>query len=123
MNYVFDYTSNVAVLLRIVEGSKLCRSLVKASVSRFLRRSASTLPSPGVVQYGRTEDGSTTLPLIADHATHLGLLYMTVSYCSSSIIRANTDQGNSKYLAMQVVGAEKESFVGLASPDTSAALN
>jgi len=106
VDYVFNYTSNVAVLLCIVEGSKLRRSLIKASVGRCSRRSASILPSTGVVQYGRTEDGSTTLPLIADHATHLGLLYIIVNYCSSSIIRVNTYQGSSKSLAIQVVDAE-----------------
>ncbi len=44
VDYVFNNTSNVAVLLSIIKSSKLRGSLVQASVGRCLRMLASSLP-------------------------------------------------------------------------------
>ena len=73
VNDVFNDTSNVTVLLCKVKRSKLCWSLVQARMGRWSWnvRCDSSLR---VLEMGRTEYGSTTLPLVADHSTHLYLL-------------------------------------------------
>lgn len=68
---------------------------------------------------GRTENGTTSFPLVPDHSTHRGLLNMAVSYVTSTIA-ACTDQK----LSMRFVAGSHLNFVGeLACPSTSGALN
>lgn len=100
VNDVFHYTSKVTVLFCEVECSELRWSLIQASVGRWSCILGAS-PFCGLSSGERTENGSTTLPLVADHSTHGGLLNIVVSY-GIVVLYASTDQRKSLRLELQV---------------------
>ena len=66
---LLHHTTGVAMALSVVEGAELGGRLVETGVSRWELSVFCTVVVVGIA-VALTENGSTTLPLIADHTTH-----------------------------------------------------
>lgn len=78
MNDLLNYATDIAMTLGIIESAELGRGLVQARVGRYFPMLASCLVSSSnyrsreISRAVLTEDGSTTLTLIANNSTHGG---------------------------------------------------
>lgn len=77
VDYVFDYTTDIAMFFGEIICPELCWSLVQASMGRCIFVSPYSFRSVYSDRvWKHTEDGPATLPLVADDTTHrLSLLY------------------------------------------------